>query len=359
MPTRDQRYNPFFRQLLFLALLITVGLVILMQLRFFFGSFLGAITIYVVLRPALFYLTEKKHWKSWLASTVLIIAATLVLLGISFLVFKMIASEIPKLNAGNILNSVKDFLNEVSEKIGFTIVPMNILQSTQSYITSFLSSALNATYSFAANLLLMLLVLYFMLARGRKMEEKIFDYLPFKGTSLCLIKHEVKGMIFSNAVGIPVIMIGQFAMACLIYWILGVQQFLFFAFLTAIAGLIPVVGTGIIWLPYAIYMILTGDIWQGVVLAAYGVVVISNTDNVLRIVVMKKGADTHPLVVIFGVILGIPLFGFWGIIFGPLLISGFLLLIKIYFREYELISAEKGISDFKKCKQEETPLDVK
>ena len=68
-----------------------------------------------------------------------------------------------------------------------------------------------------------------------------------------------------------------------------------------------------------------------------GVLVIANVDNLCRMILMNRVADTHPLIVIFGVILGIPLFGFWGIIFGPLLISGFLLLMKIYYKEYNLL----------------------
>ena len=68
--------------------------------------------------------------------------------------------------------------------------------------------------------------------------------------------------------------------------------------------------------------------------------VIANVDNLCRMILMNKVADTHPLIVIFGVILGIPLFGFWGIIFGPLLISGFLLLMKIYYKEYNLLPQE-------------------
>ena len=73
---------------------------------------------------------------------------------------------------------------------------------------------------------------------------------------------------------------------------------------------------------------------------------ISNVDNLIRIIFMKSVANTHPLVVVFGVILGVPLFGFWGIIFGPLLISGFLLLIKIYYVEYGLLTQAESVETF-------------
>ena len=67
---------------------------------------------------------------------------------------------------------------------------------------------------------------------------------------------------------------------------------------------------------------------------------IANVDSLCRIVLMRQITNTHPLIVVFGVILGIPLFGFWGIIFGPLLLSGFLLLIRIYYWEYGLIPSD-------------------
>ena len=76
------RYNPFFRQLLFLSVLVVIGLVIFRQLDFFVGAFLGATTLYVVLRGALFRLTEKRRWKPWIASAALVTAASIVLLGI-------------------------------------------------------------------------------------------------------------------------------------------------------------------------------------------------------------------------------------------------------------------------------------
>lgn len=72
-----------------------------------------------------------------------------------------------------------------------------------------------------------------------------------------------------------------------------------------------------------------------------GMLVIANVDNLIRIFLNKKMTDTHPLIVIFGVFMGIPLFGFWGIIFGPLLISIFLLLIKIYYHEFKLMTPQE------------------
>ncbi|MCD8073076.1 MAG: AI-2E family transporter, partial [Alistipes sp.] len=83
------------------------------------------------------------------------------------------------------------------------------------------------------------------------------------------------------------------------------------------------------------------NIWIALIVLLYGVLIISNTDNVIRIGLMKKVNNTHPLIVIFGVIIGIPLFGFWGIIFGPLFLSIFFLLIRIYYTEYQLLRSQE------------------
>ena len=147
----------------------------------------------------------------------------------------------------------------------------------------------------------------------------------------------VKGIIFSNAVGIPLVMLCQGVASVAVYWLLGVPDFVFWAFLTAVCGLIPMVGTAVVTVPMGIYLWVEVAPWQGIVMWLCAFLVIANVDSLCRIVLMRQITNTHPLIVVFGVILGIPLFGFWGIIFGPLLLSGFLLLIQIYYWEYGLI----------------------
>ena len=339
--------NAFFRQLLFLIVLIALGIIIFDQLNFFIGSFLGAITLYVILRNLQTWLTEVKKWKPWISSLILVLGITLILLGLGFLLFEIIAAEIPEIHTSDILTGLNQLLGKINDWTGYKIVPEKILNEFQGIITDFVSSFINTTYSFAANIFMMLIILYFMLSNGRKMEQGLLKYIPFKGKSLQMLECEVRNMIFSNAVGIPLIMLAQTIASCLIYWLLDMQGIFFWGFVTAIFGLVPVVGTAIVWILLAAHLIINGAIGSGIILILYGIVIIANIDNLVRIVVMKKTADTHPLIVIFGVILGIPLFGFWGIIFGPLLISGFILLTKIYFTEYDIIPD--------KSKSEKTP----
>lgn len=337
MLNRVEQYNPFFRQFLFLAVLVGLGIVIFWQLSFFVGAFLGATTLYIVLRRTLFRMTEQWGWKRWIAAVTLLLVVCIAMLGLGYLIFEVIASEIPAVNSAWLLKGFGVVQAKINDLFGYTLVPAKLLAESRDFITRLVSMLINTTYSFAANNLLMLVILYFMLAGGRSMEAVLYRYAPFSGRSLKLVRREAKQMIFGNAIGIPVVMLAQSLTAALFYWVVGLENVLFWAFLTGVFGLVPMLGTALVTVPLGIYLLATGAMWQGIVMLIGAVVVIANVDNLCRIFLMKRAADTHPLIVIFGVMLGIPLFGFWGIIFGPLLISGFLLLIRIYYLEYRLL----------------------
>ena len=335
-----QKNNLFFRQLLFLGILITIGLVILKQLGFFVGAFLGASTLYVVLRPLLFRLTERHSWRSWLAAALLVLCTTVLLLGLGFLIYEVIAAEIPNVDTSKIVGFFEKQVIRLNELIGFEAIPKDLLENSGTFLTKMVSSLINTTYSFAANVFMMLVILYFMLLKGRKMERHINSYVPFKGKSLCLLKQEVKTIIFSNALGIPIVMLSQALAACLIYWLLGMNNIVFWAFVTAVCGLIPMIGTVIVSVPLGAYMIYSGELWQGILMIALGVLVIANVDDLCRMILMNKGSGYAPADRHFRRDTGYPAIRVLGHYSSALLlISGFLLLMKIYYKEYDSAAA--------------------
>jgi predicted PurR-regulated permease PerM len=331
------RNDAFLRQLFFLVVLAAIGVILFSQLQFFIGSILGGITIYVVIRKVMFRMVEKRGMRHWVAALLLVCATTLVLGAFGWLSVKALGPEVSNLRVADLLSGINTALDRVNDALGLNIIPQDIIDQSDGFVKEVATGVLNATYSFVANIFLMMFVLYFMLTSGRRMEKAIWDYAPFRDQSLVLIKHEVKTMIYSNAVGMPVILVLQALVSTLIYWLVGFGNPWFWGLLTALCGLLPIVGTTIVYLPVAVWLFSRGEVLNSIILLTYGLVVISNTDNVFRIVLLRRVADTHPLVVIFGVLLGIPMFGFWGIIFGPLFISGFVLLIRIYYMEYGLL----------------------
>ncbi len=331
-----KKHNLFFRQLIFLGILILMGVVMTLELGFFIGSFLGAVVFYIVFRGTMFRLVERHRWPSWLAAFAIVLLICVVLVGLAYLVFEMLAREIESIDLSHLPAIAHEIVPKVNDLVGFKLLSPDMLAGYSAVLGKIGSSVVNTTYNFAANIFMTVIILYFMLAHARTLETQAGKYIPFSGESRKVLLEDITSIIYSNAVGIPLMMLCQGLVAILIYWLFGLPNLVFWAFLTALCGLIPMVGTVIVSVPLGIWFIAGGEVWQGVLLMLCGLLVIANVDNLVRIILNKKISNTHPLIVIFGVILGIPLFGFWGIIFGPLMISVFLLLVRIYYKEYKL-----------------------
>ena len=149
-----------------------------------------------------------------------------------------------------------------------------------------------------------------------------------------MLAAETKRIVKANALGIPLISIIQGVTATLGYFIFGVKGFALWGFLTGVCAFFPVVGTMIVWVPLVVYMYTLDQTWQATGLLLYSVIVTGNVDYISRITIMKKMGDVHPVVTVLGVIVGLGLFGFIGLIFGPLLVSYVIVLFKIYMSEF-------------------------
>jgi predicted PurR-regulated permease PerM len=201
---------------------------------------------------------------------------------------------------------------------------------------------LSATADIILNLVLAFFLLYFMLIDGRKMERKIQRFLPLQEDNIDNIWEATRVMVVSNAIGIPVLALSQAIVAAAGYYIFGVEEAILWGIITGIFSILPIVGSAIIWLPISVLLIASGKVGGGIGLLVYSVLITSSIDNVLRFTLLKKLGDVHPIITVFGVIVGIPLFGFMGLIFGPLLISYLLLLVKIYRVEFSSRGGDKS-----------------
>lgn len=141
---------------------------------------------------------------------------------------------------------------------------------------------------FAINVAVLVLILYFMLIGGAKMEKYVYSILPFSDENKKNVLNEINMIVTSNAIGIPLLAIIQGLIALLGYWIFDVPSPFLFGFLTCFATIIPVVGTALVWLPLALYMVLTGDWVNAAGLTAYALIIITNVDNLIRFILQKK-----------------------------------------------------------------------
>jgi predicted PurR-regulated permease PerM len=329
-------FNNRLRQLTLLAIIILIGILMLKHFYVFLPGVLGAITLYILSRKLYFHLTDEKHWKpGWTA--LLYILAYLIIICLP--VYLAVVLVIPKIvavfnNPVQIMLAVTTFSQKVQQATGIELYNAESLQNASKKIADNLPMFLTGTANFVTNLLLMFFVLYYMLFHGRRMETYLNDIIPLRESNREMLATETIVMIRANAIGIPLLAIIQGLVAMLGYYIFGINDYVVWGFLTGVASLIPIVGTGIIWVPLTIYLFASGQNWQGIGLGIYSLAILTNVDYVARITILRKIGDVHPLITIFGVIIGLSMFGFLGLVFGPLLISYFILLIKIYRNEF-------------------------
>lgn len=319
-----------------LLFIFILGIVLFSQFYSMLSGLLGAFTVYILVRKQQFFFTEKKRMKKGLSAAIILLEVILCILIPSFLIIWFLLGKIQtiEIHPTALISSLQQYVEIVQEKIGYNILSQENIGTITSFLSYGVQKVAGEISSFVMTSVVLLLILYFMLTSGRRMEAYITELLPLKNENKQSILSEIHVMVVSNAVGIPLLALIQGIIGLAGYLIFGVPHALVFGLLTCFASIIPVVGTAIVWIPLCIYFAVTGNWFGAIGLFLYSGIILTNVDNLIRFILQKKLADTHPLITIFGVIIGLTLFGFWGVIFGPLMLAMFFLCIDIYKREY-------------------------
>ncbi len=324
------------RRVFFILLLLLLGLLLFMQLYSFIPAVLGAITIYILLRRWMIYLTEKKKWRpGWTAVLLMLFSFIVILMPVGLLI-NMLSSKIGYAvqHSDQLVDALKKVVANIETKFDVTLASEENINSLGKNIASSLPGILGATFNTLTTIFFMYFILYFMLVNRRWMEQALYEYIPLKDENVHKLGKEVNMMVMSNAIGIPLIALAQGIVALIGYLVIGVNEPFFWFGVTCIAAMLPVVGAALAYVPIAIIFFANDQTGKGIFMLVYGFGVIGTIDNVLRFSLLKKLGNVHPLVTVFGVIIGLNVFGFIGLIFGPLLISLFMLLLKIYSNEF-------------------------
>lgn len=341
-----------------IIIILALGIILFFEFIPFFGGILGAFTIYMLLRKQMLFLTNNKKMKKNRVALLLLGEATLCFLIPLFFIVWLLIDRVQSLNLDPavLIRSVEHIADLIRLKTGYNLLDKKNIDVALSVVPQVGQVLVGSLSDFTINIIALLFILYFMLIGGKDMENYMYELLPFDDKEKRNVLTEISLIVKSNAIGIPLLGIIQGAIAFVGYLIFDVPSPLVFCILTCISTLIPIMGTALIWLPLAAYLALTGSWTNAIGLAAYSLIIISNVDNFIRFVLQKKMADTHPLITIFGVIIGFSIFGFMGVIFGPLLLSVFILCVDIFKKEYldskssltEVTSSEEGFDDEEK-----------
>ena len=325
-----------YRKYSLITIILGLGLLLFLKMTPFMGGILGACTIYIMVRDQMLYLTQKKKIRKSVTAIILLIEAILCFLVPLSLAVWLLISKLQTVNVdtATFVDTITNLADWIRRKTEYDLLSKENISSIASILPGIGQFLMGGISSFAVNLFVLVFVLYFMLIGETKMEQYIYELLPFSDSNKKHVMNEINMIVRANAIGIPLLAIIQGAIATLGYYLFDAPSALLFGFLTCFATVIPIVGTTLVWFPLAAYMAISGDWPHAIGLLLYCGLIVTNIDNLIRFILQKKMADTHPLITIFGVVIGLSLFGFMGVIFGPLLISIFILCVNIFKEQY-------------------------
>ncbi len=320
------------RNIITLILLILLGVVIAFAVRGIIGALLGTMVMYTIFRPMNIWLIEKLKWRRPIAAVVIIILSFLIIvlpfLGIGTMLTNKIVALIK--NPEWIKNTVDTINAYAGDKLGKPDLLQEQLEKSATYFGGMFTSLLSGAASLFLDITVMYFLLYFLFVNFRGFERGLLRYSPFKVENAVRFGHELRNITYSNVIGQTFIALVQGGALALGFWIFGFQEALFWGVICAILSFVPLLGPPLIFVPAAIYAFTQGENWAAIGLLVYGFVVVINIDNVLRLIIAKRVGDIHPIITVVGVIIGIPLFGVMGLVYGPLLLSYFLITVRIY-----------------------------
>jgi predicted PurR-regulated permease PerM len=173
----------------------------------------------------------------------------------------------------------------------------------------------------ALKFILMLLTLFFVFRDGEAFYRWVQTALPFAPAQQERIFGRLGRTVNAVTYGISITAAVQGFIAGVLYWILGVPFPAFWGLLTAIVAPIPLGGTGLVWAPAGVYLILTESLLRGVILLACGALVVSTIDNVLKAYLISGRTQLPPLILFFALLGGLKAYGVLGVFVGPLLLA--------------------------------------
>ncbi|MCB9203143.1 MAG: AI-2E family transporter [Flavobacteriales bacterium] len=328
--------NSQLKQLSFLIIIVFTMYLVGKELIMFIPSFLGALTLYILTRRLHKRLLSIKKIKPWMARVLILLIALISILIPVYFFGVLIYSKLGDLKdyPAKLTQSIKNISEYLSTTFNIDIFDSSLLKDLSGFLASNVSGVINSGLNILTTIFFSFFIFYFMLTNASWLENQFFIWMPMKKEDSVRVRERFYRMVFSNAIGIPLVAFVQAIAGFIGYWIIGLEDIWFWFLITFFASAVPIVGSALAYVPIAIIYFANGQTYEGVFTLIWGTVVIGSVDNIFRFTLLERLDNIHPLITVFGIIVGLNLFGFLGLIFGPLLISLLFILIDIYREEY-------------------------
>lgn len=316
------------------VLILVLGLGLAYALWPFSTGLMGALVLYVVFNP-LYHGLLQRGLKPGLGAAVVVVFALVLVVGPGISFIGLVANEAQGMATGVIRSPLLARVREL--RLG----PYDIgtqIEALGSQIVSWAGSSALSVVGTATRLGIQLTIaffgLFYLLVAPAGAWTGIRPFIPFSAANAEVLRVRFRDVTFSTLLGTGLTSAVQGLLVGLAFWVAGLSNAVFWGVVTIIVAILPVVGSGLIWGPGVAALALEGRYGWAIVLALWGVVVVGNVDNVIRPYVFRRWARIHPFITVIGAFAGIAWFGLLGLLIGPLAISYFFELIRMYRNEY-------------------------
>jgi len=337
--------RPIFgiERLFLLALLVMITLAFAWLIEPFFGAIVWGVVVAVLFQPVYDrihgFMPRRANSAAFLTLLLVILLVIVPAIMLGSALVEEATSVYNRIRAGDIdiaqiissvQNSLPAWLQNQVTVWGYgdieTIRPRieEAAATSLEFIISQAFSVGQGAFRFLLALGVMLYLTFFLLRDGARLGQQIENVIPLSKERRETLANKFFVVIRATIKGSFVVAILQGTIGGLIFWALDIQGALLWAVFMGILSLIPAIGTGFVWVPVAAYLLVTGGIWQGVVLIVAGVFIISMVDNLVRPILVGRDTRMPDYVVLISTLGGLQMFGFNGIVIGPLLAALFI-----------------------------------
>lgn len=300
--------------------------------------FMGLVLAIVLQRPYQYVLSRLDGRTTLAALTTTLLTFVLVLIPV-FLISSLLAGEVVSAynlltqSGSGTLSSITHWVNSLIQPIVGTSFEIN-LTSLVEVVLQFISANVNGLFMGVASMLfdamLMLVALFFFLRDGGKLKKFAEDWSPLPVGCDEDILDKMSNAVTTVVKGTLAVAVVQGALTGIGLMLFGVPGALLWGVVATFVAILPMFGTALIFVPAALFLLFSGSIFAGIGMLLWGVVLVSNIDNVLRSIFLKKKLGLHPLIVFLSVLGGLAFFGPVGFIAGPVVVSLFFVLLELY-----------------------------
>ena len=330
-PMRLEKY--FFALTIFGALLLTFFL-----LKPFATYLILAAILTYFLFPIKKLLIRFVRSESLCAAILIVLVIVLVVVPSIYLtshLVSQVSSTYSSFKAEHVLQRLGDFIRlKTGQEVQFQKPLLSALETTRDFLLGAAPNFLGSLTSLVLGLFVMFFVMYYALQLSGDVAHKLTHLIPLETELKEKMLEELRAVLQGVLYGQVITALVQGALGGVGFLIFGVGNAVFWSAIMTILSFIPFVGSAIVWAPAGVFLIIEGNLWRGLGLLIYSGVIVTSIDHVMKPRLISGKSKIHPVVVLIGVLGGLKLFGFIGLVIGPLVLALLIRLVAFYDEVY-------------------------